>query len=251
VHPGNQPEDDKEHHQAAEAHAEEEQDAVFHGSLPPVMGLLFSGPSGQCRDRVCPLLDEREDGVTLVGGDPDLVAGEGQVVDLPGRVVAPDRDGIGLPVGKVDRVATHRGGDLGIGEELGLDGRECRRRRCTDADGPHGGGLVVFVCDTGAVTLPGLCDRGHRDSPDLVGRAAQRVGGDEGVDDGVDGCCVCERCTQGAGRTLRDALLDKVCHVADTPVSTDLPGFLVDTQYIKEGEYMGVTVSWQKSLNKQ
>jgi hypothetical protein len=34
-------------------------------------------------------------------------------------------------------------------------------------------------------------------------------------------------------------------------VSTDLPGFLVDTQYIKEGEYMGVTVSWQKSLNKQ
>ena len=185
--------------------------------LLPRTGESCAPRSGQCRHRVRPLLDEREDRIALVRGDPDSIAGEREVVDLPGRIVAPDRDRVGLPVGQVHGIAPHRGGDLGIGEELGLHGREGRGGRCTDGDGPHGCCLVVFVGDTGAVTLPGLCDRGHRDASDLVRRAPERVCRNQGVHDGVDGCCVCEGCTQGADRTLRDTPLDKVCHAADTP----------------------------------
>lgn len=57
--------------------------------------------SGQCRHRVRPLLDERKDRIALVRGDPDRVAGEREVEDLAGRIVALDRDRAGLPVGQV------------------------------------------------------------------------------------------------------------------------------------------------------
>jgi len=161
---------------------------------------------------VGPGLDEPEDGIVTVGGDADLGPGEGHEVSLPGRIVALQGRGVGLPLRIVHGVAAHGRGDLGVGEDLGLHGCEGRGGRGTHVEGADGLGVVILVEDAGSVVLPGLGDRVDGHAAYFVGGAPEGVGADDTRRDGCKRGGVRNRGGQSAYGTLGDALLDKVCH---------------------------------------
>lgn len=182
------------------------------GLVPPALSRCLGSRSGKGRHGIGPCLDESQDSVVAVRGDADLIAGEGHVVELSGKVAAPQGDLIGLSLGVDRRVAAHRGRHLGVGGELGLHGGEGRSGRCRHADLSDGLSVVVLVEDAGYVDLSGDGHRVHCDTALLVGGAPKLVGGDDRIRDGLDRGCVCNRCGQLAECGLGDALLNKVCH---------------------------------------
>ncbi len=66
--------------------------------------------SRQGGNGVGPCLDECTDGVVRIGGDPDLVPAERDVVHLAVRVVALQGARVGLGLGVTGRVSAHGGG---------------------------------------------------------------------------------------------------------------------------------------------
>jgi len=72
----------------------------------------MSPPSVQFGDGVSPGLDRVLDGVVLSGRDPDGLFGEGDVVVVTGRVVAPGLSVVGLagkvPLGVAGKRGCHR-----------------------------------------------------------------------------------------------------------------------------------------------
>ncbi len=177
----------------------------------PLIPLSGNG-SRERRDGVCPCFDDREDRVGTVGTDADLVTGEGHVVELARRVVAPQHDGIGIPLEVVRCVSSHRGGHLGVADDLGLHGSKGCGGRCTDGHVSHGLCVVILEDDPAIVVLAGLGNRVHSHTASLVCSTPEGVGTDDGVDHGVERSNIRKRSGKLTGRGLGDALFNKVCH---------------------------------------
>ncbi len=193
VHLDDDPDYGKEHHQAPETKTEEEHESFIHGPSLPVKGKTTTRCSGQGGDGVGPCLNGGENRVGLVGGDTDLFAAEGHVVDLPAGVVALDGGRIPLTLAVVHRVSAHCGGHLGITEDLGLHGVEAGNGTCPCGDGPHGVRFIILVEDPGGISFPGLLHRGHLPAGGLIRGTPKRVGGQDCLHDGVEGSHVSDR----------------------------------------------------------
>jgi len=66
---------------------------VLQRSFP--VRLVIRYPEGSCEsgDTVCPGVKARPDGISLKGGEPDLVTGEGNDIEFPVCIMSPDSAG--------------------------------------------------------------------------------------------------------------------------------------------------------------
>ncbi|HNJ80492.1 MAG TPA: hypothetical protein PLK38_02915, partial [Methanoregulaceae archaeon] len=173
---------------------------------------LSENGSRQSGHRVGPGFDDRENRIVAVGGDADLVPGEGHVVGLPGGVVTPQSDRVALPLLVVHRVATHCSGHLGVCQDFALHGCEGYGRRCTNGHVSNRLSVIILVDDTGVVILPGFGDRVHSHTAHLIGSTPEGVGTDDGGYHRVERSGICKRGSQFSNGTLGDALFNKICH---------------------------------------
>ena len=173
--------------------------------------------SGQRRDGVGPGLDGREDGIIAVGGYPDLFAPEGDVVDLPVRIVALEGRREGVLLADVDCVPTHGGREVLIGNHS----RDCAVERCnggrTCINGTDDLGFVVLEFDTCSISLAGLGNRALGDTGNFVRGAAPGVAAQDGCNDGVESGDALNGCSEFPDCGLGDALLNKVSHSVSLP----------------------------------
>jgi len=212
VHPGDDPEDCKQHHQAAETHAEEEHESFLHGPSLPGKGKLLAGRSGQCGNGVCPGLDGRKDCVRFVGGDTDLFAGKRHVVDLPGRVVALDGGRIPLGIRVVHRVPAHGGGKVGVRKDCGLRAVEPGHGSGPGGHVPDSVRFKILEIDPGGIAFPGLVHGRHGAAGRFVCSAPEGIGIQDTLDDPCKGGDIRYRSCKLTGCRLDIALLDKICH---------------------------------------
>ena len=58
-------------------------------------GLVIGYPDGSCQsgDTVCPGVKARPDSISLKGGEPDLITGEGNDIEFPVCIMSPDGAG--------------------------------------------------------------------------------------------------------------------------------------------------------------
>ena len=185
--------------------------------LPPWIGNLPGQCSGKFRLGVSPGLDGREDGIITVGRYPDLVAAEGHVVDLPACIVALERRRESVLFGNVYGIATHSGRECGVCEDGSHCGVECSHGRCPGGGIADNLGFHVLELDPCGISFTALAHRVLGDAADIVGSAAPRVAGDDSGDQGVEGRDVCNRRSQFADCSLRNALLNKISHFLLAP----------------------------------
>jgi len=182
---------------------------------PPFCNSLVRGLC-QSSDGVGPCLDSGENRVGLVGSDADLFAAEGHVVDLTARIMALDGCRIPLAFDVIHRVPAHRGGHLGIAKDLGLDGVETGYSPGPCGDGPHGVRFIILVENPGGIPLPSLLHCGHLPAGGLIRGATERIGGQDGLHNGVECSHVSNRGSECPHCRLDIGLLDEISH-ADTP----------------------------------